>query len=275
VVARGSPTPQRILITGAAGLVGTVLTHGLEGRYDVVGVDRALRRPPNVRRRDLARSRRLGAIFAGADAVIDLAGLPSPTTEWKDVWRNNLRATLNVLDAARRAGVRRYVFASSNHVTGGYEREPPYSAIVAGDYEGLDPASIPLIGPDWPVRPDGAYALGKVLGEAAARWYSDAFGLSAVCLRIGTVNRADRPHEPRDFATLLTHADLLRLVESALAADVGFGVYYGVSRNTWRFWDISNEIGYEPQDDAERYRRVGDVERASSAGSTAPGGRRA
>jgi nucleoside-diphosphate-sugar epimerase len=254
VVGGAPPTPPKILITGAAGLVGTVLMHGLEGRYDVVGVDRALRRPPNVRRRNLARARRLGSIFAGADAVVDLAGLPSHRTEWKEVWRNNLRATLNVLEAARRAGVRRYVFASSNHVTGGYEREPPYSAIVAGEYTGLDPEWLPLVGTTRPVRPDGPYALGKVLGEAAARWYSDAYGLSAVCLRIGTVNAEDRPLEPRHFATLLTHADLLRLVESALTADVRFAVCYGVSRNTWRFWDISNEIGYEPEDDAERYR---------------------
>ena len=227
---------------------------GLEGRYDIVGVDRTIRRPPNVRRRNLARSRGLAGIFAGTDTVVDLAGLASDRTEWKAVWRNNLPATLNVLEAARRAGVRRYVFASSNHVTGGYEREPPYSAIVAGDYDGLDPRWIPLVRTDWPVRPDGAYALGKVLGEAAARWYSDAFGLSAICLRIGTVNAEGRPREPRHFATLLTHADLLRLVEAALTADVRFAVCYGVSRNTWRFWDISNEIGYEPQDDAERYR---------------------
>jgi nucleoside-diphosphate-sugar epimerase len=254
VVGGASPTPRRILITGAAGLAGTVLMHGLGGRYDVVGVDRTIRRPPNVRRRNLARSRGLAGIFAGADAVVDLAGLSGPRTEWKDVRRNNLRATLNVLEAARRAGVRRYVFASSNHVTGGYEREPPYSAIVAGDYEGLDPDWLPLVGTNRPVRPDGPYALGKVLGEAAARWYSDAYGLSAVCLRIGTVNAEDRPLEPRHFATLLTHADLLRLVEAALTADVHFAVCYGVSRNTWRFWDISNEIGYEPQDDAERYR---------------------
>ena len=257
MVAGGSPTPHKVLITGAAGLVGTVLLRGLEGRYDLAGVDRVRRRPANVRRRNLARSGRLAPIFEGAEAVVDLAGLSSDRTGWKDVWRNNLPATLNVLEAARQAGVRRYVFASSNHVTGGYEQESPYSAIVAGKYEGLDPAAIPLVGPGWPVRPDGAYALGKVLGEAAARWYSDAFGLSAICLRIGTVNAEDRPREPRHFATLLTHADLLRLVECALAADVRFGVYYGVSRNTWRFWDIANaaaEIGYDPQDDAERYR---------------------
>jgi uronate dehydrogenase len=272
VVARGSPTPQRILITGAAGLIGTVLMRGLEGRYELVGVDRALRRPPNVRRRNLARSRRLAALFAGADAVVDLAGFPSDRTPWKDVWRNNLPATLNVLEAARRAGVRRYVFASSNHVTGGYELDAPYSAIVAGDYAGLDPTSLPLIGADRPVRPDGAYAVGKVLGEAAARWYADAYGLSAVCLRIGTVRAEDRPLQPRHFATLLTHADLLRLVEAALTADVRFAVCYGVSRNTWRFWDLANDIGYDPQDDAEQYRdgRAGDPHVLRTAPKAAP-----
>lgn len=257
MVARGSPTAPRILITGAAGLIGTILMRGLGERYDVVGVDRALRRPPNVHRRNLARARGLSGLFAGADAVVDLAGLAGDRTEWKDVWRNNLPTTLNVLEAARHAGVRRYVFASSNRVSGGYERDFPYSAIVAGEYAGLDPESIPHVSADWPVRPDGAYALGKVLGEAAARWCSDAAQVSAICLRIGTVNAADRPLKPRHFATLLTHADLLRLVESALTADVRFGVYYGVSRNTWRFWDISDaarEIGYEPRDDAERYR---------------------
>jgi len=259
VVARGSQTPRKILITGAAGLLGTVLMGGLDGRYRVAGVDRALRRPPNVRRRNLARSRSLAAIFEGADAVVDLAGLADDKAAWRDVWKNNLAASMNSLEAARRAGVHRYVFASSNHVTGMYEREPPYSAIVAGDYAGLDLGSIPLISERTPLRPDGAYALGKVLGEAAARWYADEFGLSAICLRIGTVNEANRPLKPRDFATLLTHADLLRLAECALEAraDLDFRVYYGVSRNKWRFWEIedaADEIGYHPQDDAERFR---------------------
>jgi nucleoside-diphosphate-sugar epimerase len=250
---------QTVVITGAAGLLGTVLRRGLEGRYRVVGVDRARRRPPHVRRVNMARPRSLDTLFEGADAVVDLAGLPDSRTPWKEVWKNNLPATLNALEAARRAGARRFVFASSNHVTGMYERDAPYDAIVAGDYAGLEPAAIPLIGASWPVRPDGPYALGKVLGEAAARWYSEAFGLSAICLRIGTVNAEDRPLQPRHFATLLTHADLLRLVAGALEApaDLSFGVYYGVSRNTWRFWDISDaarDIGYEPKDDAERFR---------------------
>jgi nucleoside-diphosphate-sugar epimerase len=259
VVARGSPTPRKVLITGAAGLIGTVLMRGLGDRYELTGVDRALRRPPKVRRRNLVRPGSLSSLLEGADAIVDLAGIADDRAAWNDIWKNNLPATMNVLEAARAAGVRRYVFASSNHVTGMYERDPPYSAIVAGDYAGLDPDSTPLIGARTPIRPDGPYALGKVLGEAAARWSADAFDMSPICLRIGTVNAEDRPRKPRDFATLLTHADLLRLVECALEAraDLGFRVYYGVSRNTWRFWEIedaADEIGYHPQDDAEAFR---------------------
>ena len=250
---------HKIAITGAAGLIGRVLVGGLGERYSVSGLDRNGSRRGAVRRVDMARPRRLASLFEGIDTVVDLAALPSARTTWKEVWENNLPATMNAFEAARLAGVRRVVFASSNHVTGGYEREPPYAAIVAGEYDGLDPRETPLIQTSWPLRPDGAYAIGKALGEAAARYYSDEHGLSAICLRIGTVNAEDRPRAPRHFVTLLSHADLLRLVEAAVTApaEVRYGVYYGVSRNRWRFWDVANaaeEIGFEPQDDAERYR---------------------
>ena len=124
---------------------------------------------------------------------------------------------------------------------------------------GSIPLSIPLIGTDWPVRPDSPYGVGKAFSEAAARYYSDQYGISCICLRIGTVLAEDRPKLPRHYATLLTHGDLVRLVGCALRAplELRYGVYYGVSANTWRFWDIANateELGYEPQDDAERFR---------------------
>jgi nucleoside-diphosphate-sugar epimerase len=250
---------HKILITGAAGLLGRVLVGGLGERYAVSGIDRMGSRRGQMRRVDMSKQKGLDSLFDGFDTVIDLAALPSERTPWSEVWRNNLPATMNALEAARRGGVRRYVFASSNHVTGMYERDAPYAAISAGEYDGLDPRQTPLIEPSWPLRPNGPYAIGKALGEAAARYYSDAFGLSAICLRIGTVNRENRPTAPRHFATLLSHADLLRLVQAAVTApaDLQYGIYYGVSRNTWRFWDIGDardEIGYEPQEDAERFR---------------------
>ena len=88
---------------------------------------------------------------------------------------------------------------------------------------------------------------------ASARAYD------CTCVRIGTVNAADRPSRPRHFATLLTHADLVRLVRAAIEApeDLRYGVFYGVSNNTWRFWDLDaarESLGYVPEDDAERWR---------------------
>jgi len=252
---------DKIMITGAAGLIGSLLTSHLRERFAVSGIDRAGARRGAVRRVDMTKPKRIDSLFQGMDTVIDLAALPGARRSWSDVWKNNLPATMNALEAARRAGVRRFVFASSNHVTGMYEREPPYAAVVAGDYEGLDPQMIPLIETSWPIRPDGPYALGKALGEAAARYYSDTFELSAICLRIGTVNAENRPLKPRHFSTLLTHADLKRLVDAAVDAppEHRYGVYYGVSRNTWRFWDLRNagdEIGYEPQQNAEDLRQT-------------------
>jgi nucleoside-diphosphate-sugar epimerase len=250
------------VITGAAGLIGSVLRQRLGAAYDVRGIDRRRTRGEGVDRVDVTRLKALDAAFAGADAVIDLAASSRLETPWPEVWKNNLRGTMNALEAARRNGVARFVFASSNHVTGMYEHEFPYSAIVAGEYSLLDPSSIPLIDSAAPVRPDSPYAIGKVLGETAARYYADVFGLRTICLRIGTVTRENQPKRPRDFATLLTHADLTRLCECALRAseDLTFGICYGVSDNSWRFWDIveaRSTIGYVPQDDAERLRPPG------------------
>jgi nucleoside-diphosphate-sugar epimerase len=249
----------RVVITGAAGVIGNVLRRGLGNGYVIRGLDRTRTREHGVDRVDVTRLKALDAAFAGADAVIDLAASALVDTPWPEVWKNNLRGTMNALEAARRNRVARFVYASSNHVTGMYEREFPYSAIVAGEYSRVERNSIPLIDSKTPVRPDSPYAIGKVHGEAAARYYSDAFGLPTICLRIGTVNAEDQPKRARDFATLLTHADLVQLCECALNAphDLSFNICYGVSDNTWRFWDIAearDTIGYVPQDDAERLR---------------------
>jgi nucleoside-diphosphate-sugar epimerase len=211
-----------------------------------------------VRRADVTRPRTIASAFEGVEAVVDLASGASVDLPWNDVWAD-CAGRVNVLEAARAHGVRRYIFASSSHVTGMYELDHPYAEVVAGSYGGLDPAATPLIGPRAPLRPDGPYAVGKVLGEQASRYYSERYGLSCICLRLGTVNGANRPTKPRHFATLLSHDDLVRLVDSAVRAplELSYGVYYGVSANTWRFWDIANardEIGFDPQENAERFR---------------------
>lgn len=265
---------RRVLITGARGLVGQVLRNALAGDYQLAGVDARWPGSDGVVRADMARLRQAERAVDGADVVIDLA-----SAHWRQPWEvvcgNNIPAAWNTLEAARRRGVRRVIYASSNHVMGLYERDEPYASIVAGDYDGLDPAAVPRITTTVAVRPDSPYGVGKALGEAAARYYAEEHGLSVLCLRIGTVNRASRPLTARHFATLLTHADMARLARCCIEAPPGltFGVFYGVSANTWRIWELDDArraIGYDPQDDAERWRGETDDRVTPSA---ADGGR--
>jgi nucleoside-diphosphate-sugar epimerase len=254
------PPVARVLILGASGLIGGILREHLAERHSLTGIDRRPDRRCGVGRGDVGRRRSIAGAFDGVDAVVDLATSPSVDLSWKEVERD-MHGRVNVLEEARAHGVARYVFASSNHVTGMYELDPPYSAIVAGEYEGLDPGTLPRIATDWPIRPDSPYGIGKAFAEATARHYADEHGISCVCLRIGTVRADDRPAQPRHYATLLSHRDLTRLVACAIEAppSIGFGVYYGVSANTWRFWDLANaqaELGFEPADDAEAFRQA-------------------
>ncbi|HET8651949.1 MAG TPA: NAD(P)-dependent oxidoreductase [Gaiellaceae bacterium] len=251
-------TSRRVLITGAAGLIGGILRRGLADEFELSGVD-ARSRLFRGRAANMRKLRSVLGDFANQGAVIDLAADSDPTAGWSSIYGNNLLATYNAFEASRRADVRRVIFASSNHVTGLYEWDRPYDAIVAGRYEGLDQTNIPLLTSDAPIRPDGLYAVGKAFGEALGRFYAEEYGLSVICLRIGTVNAADRPRIPRHFATLLTHKDLVRLVRCAIQApdDLAYGIFYGVSNNAWRFWgldDARESLGYVPEDDAELWR---------------------
>ena len=257
MTAFGDERPH-VLVTGAAGLIGRILLDGLADEYAVHGLD--VRRGPGVEHVvDTSGGRRLARRFEGMRAVVDLAADASVNASWKTVSENNIPATANVLEAAREAGVQRVVFASSNHVVGMYERDEPYASIVAGRYEGLDADDLPRLTSDVPIRPDGPYGIGKAFGEAAARYYAEEHRLSVICLRIGTVNAANRPETARQLATLLTHRDLVLLVRCCVAApdSVRFAVLYGVSANTWRFWDLEEArraVGYAPVDDAEAWR---------------------
>ena len=158
----------------------------------------------------------------------------------------------------RDAGVTRVVYASSNHAVGMHELDDPYSRIRVGDYEGLDPDNIPQIDHTVQIRPDGQYGISKAFGEATGAYYAENFGLEVACLRIGTVNRADRPVEVRQLATWCSHRDVLQLIHLCLEVEsLQFDIFYGVSDNKWRFWDIDHArevLGYAPEDNGEDYR---------------------
>jgi nucleoside-diphosphate-sugar epimerase len=208
---------------------------------------------------DMRRVDDLHAAFAGIDTVVDLAATSAHDASWTEVLQNNLPATTNTLEAARMTGVRRVIFASSHHVCGLVERDEPYASILAGRYANVDPAAVRRVNAGDPIRPDGPYGIGKALGEAAARFYAEEYGISILCLRIGTVNRDDQPKHPRHFSTFLSQRDLLALVGAALSAPatLRFGIYFGVSANRWRIWDLDGarqDLGYDPVDDAEQWR---------------------
>ncbi len=228
---------MRILITGSEGLVGGILFKALAKEHELFGLDAKTGEDIAEFDKGLEIFRKLKPL----DAVMHLAADSGAEAPWGSVLKNNIIGTRNVYEAARVTGVKRIVLASSNRVTEGYEKEAPKIIFTEG-----------------PVRPDSYYGVSKVFGEALARMYWEAYGLESICLRIGSVRADDDPRtSPRYAKTWLSHRDLVQLFQKALVAKVPFGIYYGVSANKSRFWDIENarrELGYEPQDDAASYK---------------------
>jgi uronate dehydrogenase len=228
----------QVLITGAAGAIGSCLREGLRSRVtQLVLTDvQPLEPTPGERfiQADLADREAVMRATEGAEAVIHLGAIPTEAS-FDELLGPNLVGTFNVFEAARRAGAQRIVFASSNHATGFYP--------VEQELTGREPA-----------RPDTLYGVTKAYGEALGSLYADKFGLEVICIRIGSFT--ERPRQVRELATWLSHADAVRLFAACLSAPpVGFRVVYGASANTRLTWDLTpaRELGYEPQDDAERY----------------------
>ncbi|MCH8222977.1 MAG: NAD(P)-dependent oxidoreductase [Chloroflexi bacterium] len=253
------PSKPKVLVTGSSGLIGRVVIDHLGDRYDFSGLHRT-RRPdePDIPTifADLSDFEASRPAFDGVDAVVHLGADPNMHGAWESVLPNNLVSTYNVYEASRQAGVKRVVFASSNHAVGMFERDEPYVRIRAGDYTGLEPGKVPQVDNRVVFRPDGYYGISKVFGEAMGSYYAEEYGLEVACLRIGTVTEADDPTaNVRMKATWLSHRDTAHLIDRSLAVEgLKFEIFYGVSNNTWRFWDIEHAkdyLGYTPQDNAQ------------------------
>jgi hypothetical protein len=229
-----------VLITGAAGQIGTMLRPRLArpGRtlrlLDTAALSAG--RGEETIRASVTDLDAMTAACQGADAVIHLAGIPgeAPWSEIRDV---NIEGTYAVFEAARRVGVGRVMFASSNHAVG----FSPRTAFPVPDY------AFPA--------PDTYYGVSKVAGEALAALYHHRHGLDAICIRILTCT--ERPRTVRALSTWLSPDDAGRLFEACLSAPrPGFRVIFGVSANTrggWVSLDEARQLGYEPRDDAETY----------------------
>ncbi|MCB1124417.1 MAG: NAD-dependent epimerase/dehydratase family protein, partial [Verrucomicrobiae bacterium] len=174
---------------------------------------------------------------------------------WESLLKNNIEGGYYVLEAARQAGVRRVIYASTVQVTTGYALHcEPYRSIRTGKFENVPDTyeMVKTTDRPWPVN---LYAASKVFGETLARVFSETSDLSCICLRIGAVNTMDTDRE--QFASLFcTRNDIARLTECCIEApdSVKYDIFYGISDNRYKWTDISNakdRVGYEPEDKFE------------------------
>ena len=240
--------PQDLLtITGGAGRIGSALTPLLRDRYRIRLADR--REPPSgldydeCVLGDVANLADAERALTGADAVLHLAGNPNTSATWDDVRPANIDGTYNVFEAARRKGVGKVVLASTNHVMGYYALERSFPVDTRA-----------------PIRPDSLYGVSKAFGEALARYYSDTFGMSMICLRIGWFT-PDVPGIASLNPLWISARDLAQIVRLCLETPRRFGIYNATSNNPQQEWDLTTsreDLGYAPQDDVTQVMRPGE-----------------
>lgn len=233
---------RTVVITGAAGRLGTYLRSSLRdicssGRLvDIVAPPAAAPgEPVEVFQGSVTDQALLDAVCRGADAVVHLGGFAGDAP-WSDLSDVNVGGTREVLEAARHHGLRRVVFASSNHAVGFHVR-------------GSEP-----LPDDVAPRPDGLYGVSKAAAEALCHFYSDKYSMDIVCLRIGSC--FDAPENHRMLSTWLSPGDFVRLVRASLTTSRGgLKLVWGVSANKRRWWSTAGgeSIGFYPEDDAESF----------------------
>jgi uronate dehydrogenase len=233
---------NRILLTGAAGGLGQVLRSRLNANCsllrssDRVAFGVALEHEEQVLA-DLSDANAVLEMMQGVDAVVHLGGV-STESAFDPILQGNIIGVYNLYEAARKQGVKRIVFASSNHVTGFYKQSETITAAH-------------------PARPDGLYGVSKAFGEDLSRLYFDRYGIETACLRIGS--SFPEPRDRRMLASWLSYDDLHRLITACLTTPVlGHSIIYGVSNNSVVWYDNchAKHIGFKPQDSSDIYREA-------------------
>ena len=252
---------KNILVTGSSGLIGgIILKHN--SNNNLFGLDVAPSLYPNHEISDISNSKKLENIFLknNIEVVVHLAGKTSVNGTWNELIGNNFDGTSNIFEASKNSGVDKVIFASSNHAVGLFENDNPYKQIISGNYE--DVKAYDLIKSNCELRPDSLYGVSKAFGENIGRYYYETFGLKTACLRIGSVRPVDTPIEGnfnRFFSTWCSHKDISGLIEACINSEkIGFNIFYGVSDNKWKIWDISDQqelLNFQPESNAEIYRK--------------------
>ena len=237
-----SSTPKKLLaITGGAGRIGRAVRPLLRDRYRLRLADirpvSGLQEGEESLVANVASLEDAERIAAGADLVLHLAGNPSTSGTWDEMRVANIEGTFNIYEAARRHGIRKVVLATTNHVMGFYYLEEQYPVRT-----------------DWPIRPDSIYGVSKAFGEALARYYSDAFDMSMICLRIGWFTER-QPAAAQLNSLWISDRDIAQIITLCLETPRKFGIYNGTSNNPQNHWDLTSsreELGYNPLDDVTK-----------------------
>ena len=233
---------RKLLLTGAAGGLGVALRERLKANCDVLRLsDKVAFGPVGEREEvmlaDLADAGAVDALVQGMDAIVHMGGV-STEAPFEPILQANIIGVYNLYEAARKHGVRRIVFASSNHVTGYYRQSETINA-------------------SHPPRPDGLYGVSKAFGEDLSRFYFDRYGIETACVRIGS--SFPEPADRRMLATWLSYDDLHRLITACLSTPVlGHSIIFGMSDNAVTWWDNSQarHVGFVPQDSSDVFREA-------------------
>jgi nucleoside-diphosphate-sugar epimerase len=254
-----SENKKRVLVTGANGLIGTALRRILADKYEWSALNRSDLPGVPTTRADIADLEAIRPAFEGIDTVVHLAALARVDATWDELLGPNFTGTYNVFEAARAAGVKRVIFASSGATVAGVQKEEPFKALVEARYSDA--------GGTWPMfthqsmpRPMGLYGVSKVFGEVLARHFVDNSSLSIICLRIGWVGEVDRPQAPAHFANWCSQRDIVQVIERSIDAppSLRYDIFFATSNNRWSYRDLQHTrqvLGYVPQDNAEDYRQ--------------------
>ncbi|BCM91347.1 uronate dehydrogenase [Abditibacteriota bacterium] len=240
-LAQLNSTTRRVAITGAAGRIGSYFAEKLHHKYELVLIDRDaddLQKVASYGKTvlaELSEIDKLADAFQGADTLIHLAGNPDPGQTWSSVVDNNITGTYNAFVAAKVAGCRRIIYASSIHAVSGYPKDVQVKTSE-------------------PVNPGDLYGVSKCFGEALGRYMANQEGVSVIALRIGAFQPESSAEKP-DLGIMhgwVSRRDLIQLMEKCIDVEnVRFAVLHALSDNTFKRLDISDArelVGYAPED---------------------------
>tara|TARA_B100000700_G_scaffold320233_1_gene417074 strand:+ start:136 stop:891 length:756 start_codon:yes stop_codon:yes gene_type:complete len=245
---------MKILVTGMSGLIGRAIRKDLEGDYDLRALNRSAIDGVDCVQADISHFDAIRPAFDGVDQVVHMAAIAHGSPEWDKLLPFNVIGTYNVFEAAKQAGVRRVIYASSGATISGYELSEPYKALGEGRYDDVT---------EWddlthlsPLHPRGIYGCTKVWAEALARHYSDSAGMSMIGLRIGAVNEEDRPLQARHHSVYCSQGDVARMVRTCIETEVEiqYDIFFVVSNNRYSYRDMNHAkkvLGFEPRDSAD------------------------